>query len=199
MENSRRRVNYIVSDFADVAAFVGFRNRTPGDKTVYVKVTDANDSSKSFIIKWQIHVKNTVRAVWTVLDSAGQPYQQGDSLYFYANDKTNYQSQFYAQYAAGRNHNLSAGFCVIILASQSETTICQYQSDFKYIVRYLSCGNDRKKLDEYFQTTEFQLDHPEVFLDWLSAVTNDRRYRKAMLDATYQKELLREYEIGEKE
>ena len=101
--------------------------------------------------------------------------------------------------------------------------------------------------DEYFQTTEFQLDHPEAFLDWLSAVTNDRRYRKAkeliettegkggrinmcvlldmyeergmekinslyhcllednrmediqkaMLDAAYQKELLREYGIGE--
>ena len=33
--------------------------------------------------------------------------------------------------------------------------------------------------DEYFQTTEFELDHPEAFLDWLSAVTNDRRYRKA--------------------
>ena len=68
---------------------------------------------------------------------------------------------------------------MINLASQPETTIRQYQSDFKYIVRYLSCGNDRRKLDEYFQTTEFQLDHPEAFLDWLSAVTNDRRYRKA--------------------
>ena len=55
----------------------------------------------------------------------------------------------------------------------------QYQSDFKYIVRYLSCGNDRKKLDEYFQTTKFELDHPEAFLDWLPVVTNDRRYRKA--------------------
>ena len=73
----------------------------------------------------------------------------------------------------------SYSVCVINLASQSEMTICQYQSDFKYIVRYLSCGNDRRKLDEYFQTTEFQLDHPEAFLDWLSAVTNDRRYRKA--------------------
>ena len=72
----------------------------------------------------------------------------------------------------------SYSVCVINLASQSETTIRQYQSDFKYIVRYLSCGNDRRKLDEYFQTTEFQLDHPEAFLDWLSAVTNDRRYRK---------------------
>ena len=69
--------------------------------------------------------------------------------------------------------------CIINLASQPETTIRQYQSDFKYIVRYLSCGDDRRKLDEYFQTTEFQLDHPEAFLDWLSAVTNDRRYRKA--------------------
>ena len=68
----------------------------------------------------------------------------------------------------------SYSVCVINLASQSEMTICQYQSDFKYIVRYLSCGNDRRKLDEYFQTTEFQLDHPEAFLDWLSAVTNDR-------------------------
>ena len=77
--------------------------------------------------------------------------------------------------------------CIINLASQSETTIRQYQSDFKYIVRYLSCGNDRKKLDEYFQTTEFELDHPEAFLDWLSAVTNDRRYRKA-------KELIQETE-----
>ena len=81
----------------------------------------------------------------------------------------------------------SYSVCVINLASQPETTISQYQSDFKYIVRYLSCGNDRKKLDEYFQTTEFQLDHPEAFLDWLSAVTNDRRYRKA-------KELIQETE-----
>ena len=77
--------------------------------------------------------------------------------------------------------------CIINLASQSETTICQYQSDFKYIVRYLCCRNDRKKLDEYFQTTEFELDHPEAFLDWLSAVTNDTRYRKA-------KELIEETE-----
>ena len=76
---------------------------------------------------------------------------------------------------------------MINLASQPETTIRQYQSDFKYIVRYLSCGNDRKKLDEYFQTTEFELDHPEAFLDWLSAVTNDRRYQKA-------KELIEETE-----
>ena len=44
-----------------------------------------------------------------------------------------------------------------------------------------------EKLDEYFQTTEFQLDHPEAFLDWLSAVTNDTRYRKA-------KELIEETE-----
>jgi hypothetical protein len=39
--------------------------------------------------------------------------------------------------------------------SQPETTIRQYQSDFKYIVRYLSCGNNRRKLDEYFQTDSF--------------------------------------------
>ena len=147
------------------------------------------------------------------------------------------------------SQKLSPVITLVLNYSQKEweTTIRQYQSDFKYIVRYLSCGNDRKKLDEYFQTTEFELDHPEAFLDWLSAVTNDRRYRKAkelieetegkggkinmcvlldmyeergmekinslyhcllednrmediqkaMLDAAYQKELLREYGIGE--
>ena len=79
------------------------------------------------------------------------------------------------------SQKLSPVITLVLNYSQKEweTTIRQYQSDFKYIVRYLSCGNDRRKLDEYFQTTEFQLDHPEAFLDWLSAVTNDRRYRKA--------------------
>ena len=79
------------------------------------------------------------------------------------------------------SQKLSPVITLVLNYSQKEweTTIRQYQSDFKYIVRYLSCGNDREKLDEYFQTTEFQLDHPEAFLDWLSAVTNDRRYRKA--------------------
>ena len=79
------------------------------------------------------------------------------------------------------SQKLSPVITLVLNYSQKEweTTIRQYQSDFKYIVRYLSCGNDRRKLDEYFQTTEFELDHPEAFLDWLSAVTNDRRYRKA--------------------
>ena len=79
------------------------------------------------------------------------------------------------------SQKLSPVITLVLNYSQKEwkTTIRQYQSDFKYIVRYLSCGDDRRKLDEYFQTTEFQLDHPEAFLDWLSAVTNDRRYRKA--------------------
>ena len=87
------------------------------------------------------------------------------------------------------SQKLSPVITLVLNYSQKEweTTIRQYQSDFKYIVRYLSCGNDRKKLDEYFQTTEFELDHPEAFLDWLSAVTNDTRYRKA-------KELIEETE-----
>ena len=46
--------------------------------------------------------------------------------------------------------------CIINLASQPETTIRQYQSDFKYIVRYLSCGNDRRyrKAKELIEETE---------------------------------------------
>ena len=45
----------------------------------------------------------------------------------------------------------SYSVCVINLASQSETTICQYQSDFKYIVRYLCCRNDRKNWMNIFK------------------------------------------------
>ena len=54
-----------------------------------------------------------------------------------------------------------------------------YHSDFKYIVRYLSCKNDKEKLESFFRTTDFKLDHPEAFLDWLAAVANDERYIKA--------------------
>ncbi|MFR5618188.1 MAG: hypothetical protein ACLTJ5_04840 [Clostridium sp.] len=54
-----------------------------------------------------------------------------------------------------------------------------YHSDFKYIVRYLSCKNDKEKLESFFRTTDFKLDHPEAFLDWLAAVANDDRYIKA--------------------
>ena len=62
---------------------------------------------------------------------------------------------------------------IINLANQSESTMQMYHSDFKYIVRYLSCKNDKEKLESFFRTTDFKLDHPEAFLDWLAAVAND--------------------------
>ena len=68
---------------------------------------------------------------------------------------------------------------IINLANQSESTMQMYRSDFKYIVRYLSCKNDKEKLESFFRTTDFKLDHPEAFLDWLAAVANDDRYIKA--------------------
>lgn len=68
---------------------------------------------------------------------------------------------------------------IINLANQSESTMQMYHSDFKYIVRYLSCKNDKEKLESFFRTTDFKLDHPEAFLDWLAAVANDDRYIKA--------------------
>lgn len=39
--------------------------------------------------------------------------------------------------------------------------------------------NDKEKLESFFRTTDFKLDHPEAFLDWLAAVANDDRYIKA--------------------
>lgn len=77
---------------------------------------------------------------------------------------------------------------IINLAEQPEETIKKYRSDFRYLVRYLACHNDKQKLDKYFQETEFDLDHPEAFLDWLSAMTNDTRYRKAKKMIEKQKE-----------
>ena len=68
---------------------------------------------------------------------------------------------------------------IINLANQSESTMQMYHSDFKYIVRYLSCKNDKEKLESFFRTTDFKFDHPEAFLDWLAAVANDDRYIKA--------------------
>ena len=76
-------------------------------------------------------------------------------------------------------HIPSYAIDVINLANQSESTMQMYHSDFKYIVRYLSCKNDKEKLESFFRTTDFELDHPEAFLDWLAAVANDERYIKA--------------------
>ncbi len=38
---------------------------------------------------------------------------------------------------------------IINLANQSESTMQMYHSDFKYIVRYLSCKNDKEKLESF--------------------------------------------------
>ena len=54
---------------------------------------------------------------------------------------------------------------IINLANQSESTMQMYHSDFKYIVRYLSCKNDKEKLESFFRTTDFELDHPEAFFN----------------------------------
>ena len=122
--------------------------------------------------------------------------------------------------------------CIINLASQPETTIRQYQSDFKYIVRYLSCGNDRRyrKAKELIEETEGKggkinmcvlLDMYEergiekgivqgeargmakgisqinTLYHCLLADNRMEDIQKAIMDTEYQKELLREYGIGE--
>lgn len=78
---------------------------------------------------------------------------------------------------------------IINLANQSESTMQMYHSDFKYIVRYLSYKNDKEKLESFFRTTDFKLDHPEAFLDWLAAVANDDRYimAKQLIDKQNEK------------
>ena len=130
----------------------------------------------------------------------------------------------------------SYSVCVINLASQSETTIRQYQSDFKYIVRYLSCGNDRRyrKAKELIETTEGKggkidmcvlldmyeergeargiekgisqgisqgilqgIEEINALYHCLLADNRMEDIQKAIMDTEYQKELLREYGIGE--
>ena len=130
----------------------------------------------------------------------------------------------------------SYSVCVINLASQPETTIRQYQSDFKYIVRYLSCGNDRRyrKAKELIETTEGKggkidmcvlldmyeergeargiekgisqgisqgilqgIEEINALYHCLLADNRMEDIQKAIMDTEYQKELLREYGIGE--
>ena len=130
----------------------------------------------------------------------------------------------------------SYSVCVINLASQPETTIRQYQSDFKHIVRYLSCGNDRRyrKAKELIETTEGKggkidmcvlldmyeergeargiekgisqgisqgilqgIEEINALYHCLLADNRMEDIQKAIMDTEYQKELLREYGIGE--
>ena len=45
--------------------------------------------------------------------------------------------------------------------------------------RLITRDSDKEKLESFFRTTDFKLDHPEAFSDWLVAVANDDRYIKA--------------------
>lgn len=90
------------SDDTDEAARIGFRNSTPGNKTVYVKVTDTKDTAKTLVVKWQIHVKNTFRIICNVLDSAGGTYKQARSMMLYGKEPNNYRTKFYAEYDSSK-------------------------------------------------------------------------------------------------
>ena len=90
------------SDDTDEAARIGFHNSTPGNKTVYVKVTDTKDTAKSVVVKWQIHVKNTFRIICNVLDSAGGTYKQARSMMLYGKEPNNYRTKFYAEYDSSK-------------------------------------------------------------------------------------------------
>lgn len=90
------------SDDTDEAARIGFRNSTPGNKTVYVKVTDTKDTAKTVVVKWQIHVKNTFRIICNVLDSAGETYKQARSMMLYGKEPNNYRTKFYAEYDSSK-------------------------------------------------------------------------------------------------
>lgn len=90
------------SDDTDEAARIGFRNSTPGNKTVYVKVTDTKDTAKTVVVKWQIHVKNTFLIICNVLDSAGGTYKQARSMMLYGKEPNNYRTKFYAEYDSSK-------------------------------------------------------------------------------------------------
>lgn len=63
-------------------------------------------------------------------------------------------------------------------------------SDFRMIAEYVACRNQPKKLDQFLSDNKYKIKHPEAFLDMLSEVSSDTRYRKA-------KELLTEKERKE--
>lgn len=54
----------------------------------------------------------------------------------------------------------------------------KFHSDFRLIVRYLSVRKDKEELAKFFQDQESKIRHVKEFLDVMSVISSDSRYRK---------------------
>ena len=57
-----------------------------------------------------------------------------------------------------------------------------YRSDFRYIVNYLSCRNDKKALESFIKEDTGRILHPEALLDVMGALTKNRQYQAIKTD-----------------
>lgn len=79
-----------------------------------------------------------------------------------------------------QNHSIH----LISLGKQDEETRKKYQSDFRLVVEYLACRDNEENLNRLMRDNVHKLKHPEEFLDVISAVAKDKRYREIKQDIT---------------
>lgn len=66
---------------------------------------------------------------------------------------------------------------LIHLAAQDESTRNKYHSDFRHIVNYLSCRNDKKAFETFLKKDNGRILHPEALLDVMGALTKNKQYQ----------------------
>lgn len=67
---------------------------------------------------------------------------------------------------------------VVHLAGQDEKTRAKYKSDFRHIVDYLACAEDKEKCRRFMQDGGRIICHPEEYLDMMEVLTSDKRFEK---------------------
>lgn len=77
-----------------------------------------------------------------------------------------------------QNHSIR----LISLGKQDEETRKKYRSDFRLVVEYLACRDNEEELNRLMRDDIHELRHPEEFLDVISAVAKDKRYREIKQD-----------------
>ena len=73
-----------------------------------------------------------------------------------------------------QNHSIQ----LVQLRKQDEEIQNKYRSDFRYVVQYLSCRSDKKKMLQKMKEDSGKLEHPKEFLDVMCAITKDQRYQQ---------------------
>lgn len=81
---------------------------------------------------------------------------------------------------------------IVHLAGQDKKTRQKYKSDFRHIVDYLVCADDKEECQKYIKDENRKISHPEEYLDMMAAFSSDSRFMQIK-----EKVLKRRIEEGE--